>query len=108
MVRDIDIEILRGAAAQGRIHWHQHALERFLARGISRAEVVSAIMNGEVIEVYPTDRPYPSCLILYVEAEPVHVVTAADPAARICHVITAYRPDPEHFEQDFRTRRKKS
>ncbi len=29
MVKDIDIKILRGAAGQGRIHWHQHALERF-------------------------------------------------------------------------------
>ncbi|MFH0344674.1 MAG: DUF4258 domain-containing protein [Chromatiales bacterium] len=75
--------------------------------GVSRAEVVCAIMNGEVIEVYPTDRPYPSCLVLHVEAEPVHVVAAADPAARICHVITAYRPDLERFESDFRTRRKK-
>jgi hypothetical protein len=65
-------------------------------------------MNGEVIEVYPTDRPYPSCLILHLEPEPVHVVAAADPAARICHVITAYRPDLEHFEPDFRTRRKES
>jgi len=108
MVRDIDITILRGAAAQGRIHWHQHALERFVERGISRAEVVRAIMKGEVIEVYPTDRPYPSCLILYVEAEPVHVVAAADPVAGICHIITAYRPDLENFESGFRTRRKKS
>lgn len=65
-------------------------------------------MNGEVIEVYPTDRPNPSCLILHVESEPVHVVAAADPIARICHVITAYRPDPKHFEPDFSTRRKKS
>ena len=100
-----DIEVLRSAAAQGRIHWHQHALERFLERGISRAEVVTAIMNGEVIEVYPTDRPNPSCLILHVESDPVHVVAAADSAARICHVITAYRPDLEHFEQYLRTRR---
>ena len=108
MDKDFDIEILRGTAAHGRIQWHQHALERILERGISRAEVVGAIMNGEVIEIYSTDRPYPSCLILYVEAEPVHVVAAADPAARICHVITAYRPDMEHFEPDFRTRRKQS
>lgn len=100
-----DIEILRSATAQGRIHWHQHALERFLERGISRTEVVIAIMNGEVIEVYPTGRPNPSCLILHVESDPVHVVAAADPAARICHIITAYRPDLEHFEQDLRTRR---
>lgn len=106
--RDFDIQILRGDAAQGRIHWHQHALERFLERWISRAEVVSAIMDGEVIEVYSTDRPYSSCLILYVEAKPVHVVAAADPIARICHVITAYRPELEHFEPDFKTRKRKT
>jgi Domain of unknown function (DUF4258) len=108
MDRDFNIEILRGAAAQGRIQWHQHALERILERGISRAEVVSAIMNGEVIEIYPADRPYPSCLMLYVETVPLHVVVAVDRDARICHVITAYRPDLEHFEPDFRTRRKQS
>ncbi len=108
MAAYFDIETLRAIAAQGRIHWHQHALERFLERGISRSEVVSAIMQGEAIEVYPMDRPYPSCLILYVGAEPLHVVVAADPIARICHVITAYRPDLQYFEQDFRIRRKKS
>jgi hypothetical protein len=106
MDSDFDIDLLRDATAQGRIQWHQHALERFLERGISRDEVIGALMNGEVIEMYPTDRPYPSGLILYAETEPVHVVAAADPAARICHVITAYRPDLDHFEPDFRTRRK--
>jgi Domain of unknown function (DUF4258) len=108
MDEDFNIEVLRGAAAEGCIQWHHHALERFLEREISRAEVVSAIINGEVIEIYSTNRPYTSCLMLYVEMEPVHVVAAADPAARICHVITAYRPDLEHFEPDFRTRRKRS
>jgi hypothetical protein len=44
--------------------------------------------------------------MLSVETGPVHVVAAADPDARICHVITAYRPDIERFESDFRTRRK--
>ena len=60
-----------------------------------------------MIEVYTTDRPYPSCLILYVAVQPVHVVAAADPAAEICHVITAYRPDLEYIEADLKTRRKK-
>jgi hypothetical protein len=106
MIDDVDFDILRASAAQGRIHWHQHALERFFERGISRVEIVSAIMNGEIIEAYPTDRPYPSCLILGVEVEPVHVVASVDPVARICHVITAYRPDLEHFGPDFKTRRK--
>ncbi|MBI4385164.1 MAG: DUF4258 domain-containing protein [Nitrospinae bacterium] len=108
MENDFDIGALREAVAKGRIHWHQHALERFLERGISRAEIVEAVMHGEVIDLYPTDRPYPSCLLLHIETEPVHVVAAADPAARICHIITAYRPDLEHFEPDFKTRRKQS
>lgn len=103
-----DVEALRQAVLQGRIQWHHHALERFLERGISRSEVIDALLNGEVIEVYSTDRPYPSCLILHVAAEPVHVVAAADPVAQVCHVITAYRPDLEHFEPDLRTRRVKN
>lgn len=108
MAKDFDIAILRTSAAQGRLHWHQHALERFLEREISRAEVIYAIMHGVVIETYPTDRPCPSCLILCLDSSPLHVVAATDPAAQICHIITAYRPDLEHFEPDFRTRRNKS
>lgn len=107
MIEDFNLKNARAAVAVGRVHWHQHALARFLERGISRAEIVSAIMSGDAIEIYPSDRPYASFLILGVGFEPVHVVAAVDPIASICHVITAYRPDLEHFEVDFKTRRKK-
>ena len=107
MGEDFDIALLRAAVVEGRIQWHLHALERFLERGISRAEVINAILHGEVIEVYTTDRPYPSGLILRVETEPVHVVAAAESTSAVCHIITAYRPDLEHFEADYKTRRKK-
>ena len=93
--------MLRSAETQGRIQWQQHTLERFLERGISRAEVTGASMNGKVIDIYAAHQLYPSCLMLDVEIEPLHVVVAANPAARICHVITTYRPDLEHFEPDF-------
>ena len=63
-------------------------------------------MSGEVIEVYPEDRPYPSCLMLQAESEPLHVVAAVDALAEVCHIITAYRPDLEHFEPDWKTRKK--
>ena len=108
MAEDFDVDLLRAAISQGRIHWHQHAFERLLERGITRAEIVRAIMDGEVVEVYAMDRPYQSCLMLNVEADPVHVVAAADPDALICHVITAYRPDLQHFEPDWKTRKKES
>ncbi len=102
---DFEIRQLREATEKGRIQWHAHALARLLERGISRREILSAILRGEVIESYATDRPYPSCLIFGTDIEPVHVVVAIDPVARIGHVITAYRPDLVHFEPDLKTRR---
>ena len=106
---DIDFEIkrLREFTAEGRIHWHSHALARFLERGISRSEILNAIMRGVVVETYPTDRPYPSYLLFYNDINPVHAVAAVDLIARLGHVITAYRPDLEHFEADLKTRRTK-
>ena len=105
MKQHIDIDLLRESAAQGCIEWHKHALERMLERGIARREVVDALVSGEVIEVYPKDRPFLSCLILRAETKPLHTVAAVDPETKVAHVITAYRPDTEHFEPDFRTRR---
>lgn len=107
MDNDSECKLLRETAKRGRIQWHQHAAERLLERGILRSEVKWAIINGEVIEVYPMDRPYRSYLILHTEEKSIHVVAAVDTAAEICHVITVYRPSMEYFEPDFRTRRKK-
>jgi len=39
-------------------------LERIFRRGISMVDVISALTNGEIIEQYPTDYPFPSCLVL--------------------------------------------
>jgi hypothetical protein len=105
MPDSFDLAALRNAAELGLIHWHLHTLERLLERGITRTEVLSAIMNGEMIESYTDDRPYPSCLILNAAPEPVHVVAAIDSAGGVCHIITVYRPDPGHFEPDWKTRR---
>lgn len=106
MVDEFDLDVLRRAVTAGRIHWHRHALERVLERGIPTIEVVAAVANGELIDVYPTDRPHASALLLHIGAEPLHVVAAADKVAGVCHIITAYRPDHERFESDFKTRRR--
>ena len=76
-----------------------------LERGITREQVRLAILHGEVIEVYSDGRPYPSCLLLYVDERALHVVVAHDPASGTCHVITAYWPDLDHFGPDFKRRR---
>jgi hypothetical protein len=66
------------------------------------------LRNGEAIESYPDDKPYPSCLLLgMVRGQALHVVAARDPGTKGCIVITAYEPSPGVWESDSRIRRKK-
>ena len=70
------------------------------------ASVKNTLSYGEVVEDYPDDEPYPSALILgFDEDGPLHVVVAYDSLNQYCMVITAYYPDTEYFEDDFRTRK---
>ncbi len=76
------------------------------ARGVASAAVIGVLTNGVRIEDYPDDKPHPSALFLgWVEGEPLHVVAALDEANQWAYIITAYHPDEEHFEADYRTRR---
>ena len=77
-----------------------------MERGISRETVKGVLLNGEIIEDYSQDSPYPSALFFgLTQGEPVHVVAGFDSESGCCFVITAYRPDLDHFELDYRTRR---
>jgi hypothetical protein len=96
---------IRSAVVSRRIRWSVHALARILERGISRTRVVRAIQSGEVIQSYADDLPFPSVLVADVDDDPLHVVIGYDEASEEAHFITAYRPDLEHFEEDYKTRR---
>lgn len=56
------------------------------------------MMNGEIIEYYPDDYPFPSCLILgyFNSGKGIHVVCS----------VTAYYPDKNEWLEDLRTRRR--
>lgn len=96
----------RAAIEEGRIEWHRHALARMLERKISRQAVKQVLRDGEIIESYTSDQPYPSALVLgSVDGQPLHVVAAFDNTNGILYIITAYRPDLIHFSDDYRTRR---
>ena len=99
--------ILRKAVEKGYIEWHRHALERMMERKISRKAVKEVLLNGEIIEDYQDNRPYPSALFLgWMGKQPLHVVTAVDSLTGWCFIVTAYTPDLEHFEPDYKTRRR--
>ena len=89
-----------------RLIYRQHAVTRRFERGISTDDVAAALADGRVIQDYPTDTPYPSCLWLgYSHGRPVHIVFAdnQDVGERI--IITVYRPDPALWADDYATRK---
>ena len=60
MFNDLLIQLVK----KGRLRWQKHALERMLERDIYRSDVISVLENGEIIEEYSEDYPFPSVLIL--------------------------------------------
>jgi hypothetical protein len=46
-----------------RVRIADHADEEAQADRLTLDEVYFSVFNGEIIEDYPNDRPYPSCLI---------------------------------------------
>ena len=104
--RSLERDRLVTAMHAGRFEWRKHVLHRLAQRGIPQDAVCGVLCSGERIEDYPKDVPYPSALFLgWVEGKPLHVVAALDEQHDWAYIITAYEPDLEHFEPDFRTRR---
>jgi hypothetical protein len=50
--------------SQFRLIFRVHAIQRMFQRRISEEEVKQVVATGEAIETYPTDKPFPSRLIL--------------------------------------------
>lgn len=78
-------------------------------RQVEAQEVLETLENGETIESYPEDTPYPSALILWhVGGKAVHVLVARDLESKQCIIVTAYFPDTTQWEPGFRKRRQGS
>ena len=102
------IEDLIRSIGEGKILITDHADEEAEDDGLSFDEVYFSVVHGEIIEEYPTDRPYPSCLVYgdTFAGDPVHSVWAHNEANGFGVIITVYRPDPARWEPDRKTRRR--
>ncbi|MFC0903783.1 DUF4258 domain-containing protein [Clostridium sp. MT-14] len=74
----LDINEIRKLVEDNKIQWRGHILIRMQQRGIRIIDVINCIINGEIIEYYESDYPFPSCLILgFVDMQKgIHVVCA--------------------------------
>lgn len=78
-----------------------------LQRDIAQEDIESALLNGEIIEEYENDYPYPSCLIYGINLNDkiLHVVCGVNEVE--LWIITAYYPDNKKWEKDLKTRKEK-
>jgi hypothetical protein len=76
-------------------------------RKIEAQDIEEAIYKGRIIEPYPDDPRGASCLILGLtnKGRPLHIVCGRLENDEIL-IITAYEPDAEEWEADWKTRKK--
>jgi len=101
----IDINKLRKFFTEDKVFVTEHAAERFRQRGIRVKDIRNAVKNGEVIEDYPDDYPFPSCLIYGKDAvdKVIHVCMSDEGTSS--RIITAYYPDPDKWNEDLKIRK---
>ena len=102
----MDVDRIIAAIADNQIRITDHADEEAQADDLSFDEVFGSVFRGEVIEDYPHDWPYPSCLIYgeTFQGDPVHSVWAYNEKDGWAVLVTVYRPDPGRWT-DYRVRR---
>jgi hypothetical protein len=89
-----------------KIIFSQHAMQQMFKRDISVSQVKNAILYGTTIKSYPDDSPYPSKLLLVIENEvPLHIVIAVNSEKSQIIVITAYIPEKNIWDNDFKNKR---
>jgi len=104
----VNLDDIIDSIRHNRIRITDHADEEAQTDQLTFDEIYVSVYQGEIIEDYPHDKPYPSCLIYgdTFGGAPVHSVWAYNPANRWAVLITVYRPDPQRW-LDWRTRKPK-
>ncbi len=95
----MEISDIVDAIRSGRIRITDHADEETQNDRLSYEEIFFSVFTGELIENYPEDKSYPSCLVYgcTFKDEPVHSVWAYNEETQWVVLITTYRPDPARW-----------
>lgn len=88
------IERIKELAKKEAIEFTHHARTQMYKRKIGSTEVKQSLLNGEIIEEYRDDKPYPSFLLCAkLDQKYLHVVCAV--AEEQLFIITTYYPDED-------------
>ena len=79
---------------------------RLKSRFVSRQTILDAVDLYEMVESYPDDKYLPSYLMVArLTEDAIHVLFATDVRGDNVRIVTAYRPSPDEWEDDLKTRR---
>jgi hypothetical protein len=103
------LENIKALICKSEVRISDHGYDELSSDNLLAREVVEGVSEAVIVEDYP-DYPKGSCVLVLQkdrEQRPIHVVWGipkghSSPAV----LITAYRPDPEVWEDDYLRRRK--
>ncbi len=103
----LNIDTIKQMINNKKIRWTNHVVVRLFQRNISQEDVEKSLLNGEIIEEYENDYPYPSCLVygISINNEVLHIVCGSN--GYELWIITAYYPNNIEWEKDLKTRKEK-
>ena len=104
----MNIEDIITSIENNRVRITDHGDDEAEVDDLTFDEIFFSVSHGEIIERYPADKPYPSCLIYgqTFGGDPVHSVWAFNDENQWSVLIAVYRPDPARWV-NFRKRREK-
>jgi len=101
-------EKVRDLVSAGEIRISEHGYDELAEDGLTAREVLQGIESAVVVEEYPNYPKGPCILMLQKDKRglPIHVVWGIPKGHnKPAVLVTAYRPDPDQWDESFTRRR---
>jgi hypothetical protein len=97
---------IQALVARGDLRISAHGYDELAADGILAGEAIAGVRGAIVVEDYPEYPKGPAVLLLQQDSIglPIHVVWVPKGKDAPGVLITAYRPDPDLWDETFRRR----